>query len=220
MQQDEGEHYAAGASSRCSGEVPDEALVERVRAGETAMYEVLMQRHNTRLQRIARRVLSNEADVEDVIQEAHYNAVRFIRQFSGRSSFSTWLTRIAINAARSWRRQRAHLRESPPIFSVYEPLGAVVSEQRDPEQQAQDKEARQALEAAMRGLPESYRAVFLLRTVKELDTAEVALRLEISEACAKTRLHRAKALLRSRLRARWKRLLPDSAPISVSSFTS
>ena len=219
MNRVETEVRTSGASSHWSGEAPDDLVVERVRAGETALYEVLMHRHNLRLRRMARRVLSNEADVEEVIQEAHFNAVRFIWQFSGKSSFATWLTRIAIHGALSRRRRQAHLQELSADFSVHEPRGAVVSQQRDPEQQLQDKEAREALEAAVRALPESYRAVFLLRAVKELSTAEVAVLLEISEGCARTRLHRAKTLLRNHLRARWTELSPVGAPISISSFT-
>jgi RNA polymerase sigma-70 factor (ECF subfamily) len=204
MNQVETEVRAAGASWRWGAETP--AVLERVRAGETSLYEVLVHRYNPRLRCIVRRVLSNEADVEEVLQETHYNAFRFIRQFSGRSSFATWLTRIAIHAALSRLRHRAYLHELSPISSTGEPLETVVSAQSDPEQQLQDKETREALEAAVQALPEPYRAVFFLRNVKELSTAEGAVLLEISEACAKTRLQRARALLCSRLRERWKPL--------------
>ncbi len=194
---------AAEALSYWNGEVSDEAVLEHVRAGNTALYEVLVRRHNPRLRRMARRVLSNDADVDDVIQEAHCNAFCSIQQFAGRSSFSTWLTRIAIHAALTRLRHRAHLRELSPGCSDHDPLETVVSVLRNPEQQLQDKETLETLNAAVRALPEPYRAVFFLRWIRELSTAELAESLEISESCAKTRLHRAKRLLCSFLRERW-----------------
>jgi RNA polymerase sigma-70 factor (ECF subfamily) len=199
MNQVETEVRAAGASWRWGTETPDHAVLERLRAGETAPYEVLVHRYNPRLRRVVRRILSNEADVEEVMQETHYHAFRFIRQFAGRSSFVTWLTRIAIHAALSRVRRRAYLHELCPISSTGEPLETVVSAEPDPEQQLRDKQTRERLEAAVRALPESYRAVLLLRRFEELSTTEAAALLEISEGCAKTRLRRAQALLRSRL---------------------
>ena len=201
MSQAETEVRAAGAARRWDAEAPDDAVLERVRAGETAPYEVLVHRYNPRLRCAVRGVLSNEADVEDVVQETHYNALRFIRQYSGRSSLITWLTRIAINAALSRFRRRAYSHELSPT-STGQPAESV-SPQRDPEQQFQDKEMSDTLEAAVQALPESYRAVLLLRRFEELSTSEVAVLLEISEGCAKSRLYRAQKLLRSRLRERW-----------------
>lgn len=195
------------ASSLWGGELPDEVLLDRVRAGETALYAVLVHRHNPQLRRAARRVLRDQADVEDVIQEAHYKALRYIEQFSGRASFSTWLTRIAIHAALSRLRNRARRRESDPAPAPYKslppPLETVASTEPDPERQLLRKEAREALRSAVRGLPATYRMVFLLREVKELSTSEVAVLLEITEQCTKTRLHRAKELLTSRLGEKW-----------------
>lgn len=211
---------AAEAASRWGGEAPDEVVLERVRAGETALYEVLMRRHNPQLRRVARRVLSNEADVDEVIQEAHYRAFRSIGQFAGRSSFSTWLTRIAIHAAMSRLRNRTHLHELKTRSYDYDPLETVVSVERDPERQLQAKQTLETLEAAVRALPEPYRTVFSLRVVQELSTAEVAVLLEISEPCAKTRLHRARWLLGSRLRKQWKPVRSNgpSVPASMPAY--
>jgi len=201
MNQTETEIGANGASWHWGEETPDDAILERVRAGETALYEVLVHRHNPRLRCIVRRVLYNDADVEEIVQETHYNALRFIWQFSGRSGFASWLARIATHAALSRLRRRAYSHESSPILSTGERLESIASAQRNPEQQLQDKEMRDALEAAVQALPKPYRTVLLLRKVKELSTTEVAVLLEISEGCAKTRLHRAQALLRRRLHA-------------------
>jgi len=213
------EPWVAEAPSDWGGEVPDEAVLERVRAGETELYEVLVHRHNPRLRRVARRVLSNEADVDEVIWEAHYKAFCSIHQFAGRSSFITWLTRIAIHSALSRLRHRVHLRELSPSSCDSDPLDGVVSFQRDPEQQLHDKEAHEALEAAARTLPEPYRTVFFLRRVQELSTSEAALFLEISEQCIKTRLHRARRLLDGRFPPQWKPLRSNSASAHASSAT-
>jgi RNA polymerase sigma-70 factor, ECF subfamily len=185
--------------TRAAG-LPDEAVLDRVRAGETALYEVLARRHNSSLRRAARRVLANEADVDEVIQETHHNALCSISQFAGRSSFCTWLTQIAVNAALNRLRQRARSRELSPSSFEHDPLETAVSLQRDPEEQLRDKEAQERLAAAFRALPQPYRTVLFLRKVRELSTAEVAHSLKISEQCAKTRLHRAKGLLGRRLR--------------------
>jgi len=198
------------------GEASDEAVLELVRAGNTALYEVLVRRHDPRLRRVARRVLSNEADVDDVIQEAHCSAFCSINQFAGRSSFSTWLTRIAIHAALSRLRYRAHLRELSPN-SDFDPLETVVSVQRNPEQQLQDKETRETLEVAVRALPEPFRAVCSLRWIRELSIAELAGLLEISEPCARTRLHRARRLLCRLLREQWKTVRSKVVSVPASS---
>ena len=216
----ETEVRAPGTSWRWGAETPDDAVLERVRAGETALYEVLVHRHNPRLRRVARRVLSNEADVEEVIQEAHYNAFRFLRQFSGRSSFGTWLTRIAIHAALGRLRNRTYCNDMRHISSVDEPLETVASVQRNPEQQLQAKETLETVAAAVRALPATYRAVFLLCKFQELSTAEVAARLELSETCVKTRLHRAKGLLSSRLRERWKPARSTRASVPASAYSN
>ena len=215
----ESEFRLTGDTSISCGQLPDEAVLERVRAGETALYEVLVHRHNPGLRRAARHVLSDPADIEDVIQEVHYKALRYIGQFCGRASFGTWLTRIAIHASLSRLRHRAHWREvspSPSCFErVHEPFESVVSTEPDPERQLLRKEIREALESAVRALPATYRSVFLLREVRELSTAEVAVMLEISEQCTKTRLHRAKALLCSRLREKYLPLRSSSDQIPI-----
>jgi len=215
----ETEARTAEAPSRWGPEAPDEAVLERVRAGETALYEVLVRRHDPRLRRVARRVLSNEADVDEVIQEAHCNAFCSLRQFAGRSSFSTWLTRIAIHAALSRLRHRPDLRELSPRRSDCDPLETLVSVQRDPEQQLQDKEVLETLEAAVGALPKPYRTVCFLRWAREMSTAEVAEVLEISAECAKSRLHRAKGLLGGRLREQWKPARSNGASVPASSST-
>ena len=176
----------------------DEQVVSQILAGQTALFEVLMRRHNERLYRAARAILRDDAEAEDVMQQAYVNAYIHLRQFDGRSAFATWLTRIAVNDAigRARRRGRsqplgdrdAHI--GPPA------TGSTMDTPRDPEKQAFTGEVRVVLEAAIDALPDGYREVFMLRDVEGLSTAETAECLGVSDSVVKTRLHRARAALR------------------------
>ncbi|MBL8174680.1 MAG: sigma-70 family RNA polymerase sigma factor [Bryobacterales bacterium] len=187
------------------GDASDDHLVARVRAGESSCYEILVARYSGRMRRAARRVLPNQADVDEVVQEAHFRAFCCIHQFAGRSSISSWLTQIAIHVALARRRQKWFGLESSQVSCGFDPLVGIHSLQRNPEQQLRSKEMMETIEAAVWALPHHYRTVFVLRSVQELSTAEVAVMLRISEPCARTRLHRAKGLLGSKLSEQWNR---------------
>jgi RNA polymerase sigma-70 factor (ECF subfamily) len=180
----------------------DSEIVQRVRHGEHALFEILMRRHNQRVYRAARAVVKDEAEVEDVMQQAYINAFTHLHQFEDRSEFSTWLTRIALNEAFA-RRQKMQRLES---FSVPGGDGAsieeVTSTQPDPERQAYAEELRRVLEEAIDELPESYRTVFMLRDVEGLSTSETGAGLGIGDEAVKTRLHRARAMIRKSVSAR------------------
>jgi RNA polymerase sigma-70 factor (ECF subfamily) len=180
----------------------DSEIVQRVRNGEHALFEILMRRHNQRVYRTARAVVKDEAEVEDVMQQAYINAFTHLHQFEDRSEFSTWLTRIALNEAFA-RRQKMQRLES---FSVPGGDGAsieeVTSTQPDPERQAYAEELRRVLEHAIDELPESYRTVFMLRDVEGLSTSETGAGLGIGDEAVKTRLHRARAMIRKSVSAR------------------
>jgi RNA polymerase sigma-70 factor (ECF subfamily) len=161
-----------------------------------------MRRHSRRLHSVAARILESEADAEDAVQEAHLHVLARLDQFAGRSSFLTWLTRIVMNEALMRRRAR---RPSVPIDIPPADGGAnviLISGARDPEQEALQEELGRVLQSALGALPEKYRSVFRMREVDEVDVETVAVRLGISHECVKTRLHRAKVLLRRRLRSR------------------
>lgn len=180
----------------------DEHLVERLRSGELAAYSILMGRHSRRLHSVAKRILRSQSEAEDAVQQAHLRVLERIDQFAGRSSFLTWLTRIVMNEALMRRRgQRPSVALDSPA-----PSGAagviLISSARDPEQEALQQELRRILHSAMGALPEKYRVVFRMREIDEVDAQTVAVRLGISHECVKTRLHRAKVLLRRRLRGR------------------
>ncbi|HTM20774.1 MAG TPA: RNA polymerase sigma factor [Kofleriaceae bacterium] len=177
-------------------ELSDEALVARVRAGEGGLFEVLMRRHNQRAYRAARAIVRNDAEAEDVAQEAWVAAFSHLGAFEGRSAFSTWLTRIVINEALA--RLRRQKRAALPLDE-----GAPMSRAADdPERDAWRAELSALLEGAIDRLPLGHRAVFMLRMVEQLSVAETADSLGLSEEAVRTRLHRARAALRRDLLAR------------------
>ena len=174
----------------------DAEIVERVRAGETALFEILMRRHNQRIYRAARAVIKDEADTEDVMQQAYINAFTHLSQFQDRSQFSTWLTRITVHEALARRRKRK------PEETPEDVMETLTSPQPDPERQAYAAELRRVLEAAVDSLPETYRLVFMLRDIEGLSTSETAAGLELGDEAVKTRLHRARAMVRSAITER------------------
>ena len=174
----------------------DEEIVARVRAGETPLFELLIRRYNQRLFRVARSILRDEQEAEDVMQHAYVSAFAHLGQFEGRARFSTWLTRIAVHEALARARRRARLKGLDDM-SEASPLPYSPRDDRpDPEQQAQAAELRRLLEAAIDELPGIYRTAFVLREAEGLDTLEVAECLEISEVAVRARVHRARVLLR------------------------
>jgi RNA polymerase sigma-70 factor (ECF subfamily) len=180
--------------------VTDEALVPRILAGETALFELIMRRHNQRLYRAARAILNDDAEAEDVMQETYVRAFAHLAQFRGDALLSTWLTRIAAHEAFARVRQRRRLAALPPDDNDVETLPmADRPKPSDPEREANNAELRGLLERAIDELPETYRTVFVLREVEGLSTATTAECLGVSEEVVKTRLSRARARLRDGL---------------------
>ena len=181
----------------------DEEVIERVRGGDTRSYEILTHRYRRRFQGVVYRILRNDAEVEDTIQEAHMHALRHLSQFAGRSSFCTWLTRIVIHEAFSRARVLRRFQQLDPASPAEEGEIPLTSNFPDPERQMMDKELRGILEYALETLPEHYRAVFVKREIDQMSTAETARALEISEACVRIRLHRARLMLCKRITERF-----------------
>jgi len=171
----------------------DDELVARIVAGDAALFEILMRRHNQRIYRAVRAVLRTDDDVEDVMQQAYLNAYTHLGQFDGGAQFSTWLTRIAVNEALSRRRRNALFVQGDDDMILADETTP------DPEQQASASELREVMEREVAALPDSFRTVVVLRDVEGASTNETASILGISEDLVKTRLHRARALLRDRL---------------------
>ena len=176
---------------------PDEEVVARVLQGETALFEIIMRRYNQRLFRAALAILRDEAEAEDVTQDAYVRAYQHLNQFAGRAAFSTWLTRIAVHEALARAGRRRQLEDLEGMVMLKgENRRELTSHLASPEQQASIGEISKLLEAAILSLPEAYRTVLMLRDVEEMSTAETASALNLTEENVKVRLHRARVLLR------------------------
>lgn len=180
----------------------DEQVVERVLAGETALYEIIMRRYNQRLYRVVRAILRDDSESEDVLQDAYVRAYEHLGQFEGRAPFSTWLTRIAIHEAFARIRRRNRFEQLDAASHNGETLVNSSNPPVDPEQTTSKAELTRLLEEAVLALPEQYRTVLMLRDIEEMSTAETAAALSISEVNVKVRLHRGRALVRKHLFAR------------------
>ena len=140
--------------------LPDEEVVRRVLEGETALFELIMRRYNQRLYRVARAILRDDAEAEDVMQDAYVRAYEHLAQFAGRSQFATWLTRIAIHEAlgRSKKRRRTEQFGADDGNEVTINAEAnLEANTLDPEEQLKVSELGRALEDAILSIPEQYR---------------------------------------------------------------
>jgi RNA polymerase sigma-70 factor, ECF subfamily len=189
------------ANARSAGWT-DEQIVERVKSGDTALYEVVMRRYNQRLYRIARAILHDDGEAEDVMQAAYVRAYEHLHQFAGRAPFSTWLTRIAVHEALARLRLRDRNQQLDDTGHEGDFPMKIADTSLDPEQCASRAELNHLLEQALLGLPTQYRAVVMLRDVEDLSTSETAAALELSEENVKIRLHRGRAMMRGWLYSR------------------
>lgn len=196
---------AAAAQS----ELKDEEVVARVLSGEIALFEILMRRYNQRLYRVSRIILRDDAEAEDVMQDAYVRAYEHLHQFAGKAAFSTWLTRIAIHEALARKRRRGRQEELDALPMNGESMSIMKSSDPTPEATTATTQARELLEQAIERLPETYRTVVVMREVEDMSVAETASSLGVTEAVVKTRLHRAHAMLRKELYSRAKDRAPD-----------
>ena len=182
----------------------DLELAGRIAHKDHAAFETLMRRHNSRLFRVARAVLKNDADAEDCLQEAYLQAYRNMASFQGTANLNTWLTRIVVNEAlMRLRRDRRH--------GVVVPFGSSSQHVDDPEIMVADErqelpsratlrhEIRQIVERRVDELPLAFRTVFVMRDVEDMSVQETADALGIPASTVRTRLFRARALLREAL---------------------
>jgi RNA polymerase sigma-70 factor (ECF subfamily) len=183
----------------------EEALISRLRAGENAAFDELARSAGGRLLAVARRMLSNEEEARDAVQETFLNAFKSLDRFDGRAQLATWLHRICVNACL----MRLRTRRRRPESAIGELLPTFHDDghQRNPagawrplsEGDIEAAELRAMVRAKVEELPESYREVLLLRDIEQLDTDETAELLGMSEANVKTRLHRARQALKALL---------------------
>jgi RNA polymerase sigma-70 factor (ECF subfamily) len=179
--------------------LPDSQLIRRVLAGETPCFEILVHRHSQRVYRAARAILRDDEEAADVAQETFVRAYRKLRQFAGRAKFSTWLTKIAVYEAGARRRKSQSRASAAREPEVRREAGTEQDSGFNPERGVLVREVRALLEAAIEDLPDHYRIVFVMRVVEEMSTAETAEVLRLSQDVVKTRLRRARALLREKL---------------------
>jgi len=180
------------------GDVPGE--IDRLIAGDRAAFEALMRRHNRRLYRLARATLRDGAEAEDALQEAYLQAFRSISQFRGDAALSTWLSRLVLNECFGRLRRRDRRENVIPMVSANnEATQSCVDESESPDAAMARAQVRSLLERRVDELPDSFRTVFVMRSVEDLSVAETALLLGIPEETVRSRHFRAKSLLRAAL---------------------
>jgi len=179
----------------------DDALVARARAHDPAAFELLMRRHNQRVYRVVRALLRDGPEIDDVIQQAYLNAFQHLDQFTGAAPWSTWVCRIAINEALARLRQGGRFisMDSADEDGMANPSKAP---EADPERAAAGREFGRLVEQAIDNLPQTYRAVLIMREIEGMSVFETAAALDVEEGVVKTRLHRARAALRSAIEDR------------------
>jgi RNA polymerase sigma-70 factor (ECF subfamily) len=187
----------------------EQELLTRLRSGDESAYAELVRSHGGRLLAVARRIVRNEADAQDVVQEAFLSAFRGLDGFSGQSRLGTWLHRIAVNAAlmrlrRQERRADRPISDLLPRFSADDHQAEPAASWTPALEHLQTQELRAMVRQAIDELPDSYRTVLMLRDIEELDTEETARQLQVSVGVVKTRLHRARQALRTLLDARFR----------------
>jgi RNA polymerase sigma-70 factor (ECF subfamily) len=186
-----------------SAYAPDDlALVQRALAGEGNAFRLIMRRNNQRLYRLARGIVHDDSEAEDVVQEAYVRAFAHLRDFRGDASLSTWLSRIAINEAlgrvRNARRQ-ADLDPGVETPTEAQVIPFPLNAEFDPERNVAQRQIVQLVEAAIDALPDEFRTVFVARVVEGLSIEETADLLDIVPETVKTRLHRARVMIRKQL---------------------
>jgi RNA polymerase sigma-70 factor (ECF subfamily) len=192
---------------------PDSLLVERAQKNDDAAFAELVRRHERRVYNICYRMLGSEEEASEALQDAFLRAYQFIKKFKGKSSFYTWLYRIATNVCLTRLRKRkttlvdsfekdevsGELRRRKPIFLSTDVLGDIPDASQNPERLVRQKELREALNQAVEELPTDFRSVVVLRDFEGLSNREVSKVLNLSVPAVKSRLHRGRLFLRNRL---------------------
>lgn len=189
-------------------------LVGLAQSGHADAVRVLVRRHNQRLYRVARSILRDDSEAEDVVQETYVRAFTSLSEFRQESSLATWLTRIALNEALGRLRRRRDMVELETLDTTERDRAQIIpfpliKPDDNPEFSAARQQVRRLIEAAIDKLPEPFRIVFILRDIEELSIEETAVQLGLRSETVRTRLHRAHALLRKTLDAQVASALED-----------
>lgn len=195
----------------------DTALVGLAQSGHREAFRHIMQRCNQRLFRVARGVVNDDAEAEDVVQQAYVNAFEKLDTFRGEAALLTWMTRIVLNEAYGRLRQRRPTVGIEQIEASQSDGGRIVAfpskfGNEDPAAVAARAQIRRLVEHAIDALPEPFRIVFVMREIEECTVEETAFALELRAETVKTRLHRARRLLRTALHGTLSATLTDAFP--------
>jgi len=180
-------------------------------------FRIIMQRHNQRLYRVARSVLRNSVEAEDAVQEAYAAAFSHLASYRGESPLAAWLSRIVMNEALGRFRRKPGPADFAPLEAVREaeiiPFPSSAP-QDDPERTMAQRQILQLVETATDALPEVYRVVFMIRVIEGMSVEETAHLLGIKPETVKTRLHRARQLVRDQLNKQIGPVLMDAFPFA------
>jgi|SRR5687768_606585 len=185
----------------------EKELINRIKQGETELFEIIIRRLNPFLYKIGRSYGYEHHDVEDLMQESFIAAYINLEKFEARSTFKTWITRIMLNGC--YRKSQKH---SSQLEKTVENLENMVQtpvfqseSSNDLNNKLMKKEVREVVETALLKLPVDYRLVFSLREMNDMNTAETAALLNITESNVKVRLNRAKVMLRNKIEKMYSR---------------
>ncbi|TIT89304.1 MAG: RNA polymerase sigma factor, partial [Mesorhizobium sp.] len=209
---------ALQAAAIAAADDGDMALVRRALAREADAFRSIIKTHNQRLYRIARSVVRNDAEAEDIVQEAYMRAFASLDAFRGDASLATWLSRIVINEALGRLRKKKRIvamPENPEAQIIRFPLNPNdLNPSDDPERTMAQRQILGLVERATDSLPDVYRTVFVARVIEGLSIEETAELLGIRPETVKTRLHRARALVRKALDDEIGPVLLDAFPFA------
>lgn len=192
-------------------------LVQLARQGEAAAFRAIMQRSNRRLYRIARAVMNDDSEAEDVVQESYVRGLTALASFRGDSSLTTWLSRIVLNEAMGRLRRRRPTVDVDALEDRQALQGDIIpfpltSREPDPERAIAQRQIKALLESAIDELPDSFRTVLMARAVEGMSIEETAELFDLKPETVKTRLHRARQLLRDALEKQIGPVLTDAFP--------
>lgn len=192
----------------------DDVILERVIDGDIDAYEGIMRHHNQRLYRLARSIVTDDAEAMDVVQETFIVAYERLQELKDPAALPAWLARITRNTAlmRLRKSRRLHYMDEPEFDNVLN-LSTAITRPEQPETTLANKQLRQMLEQFIDELPDAFRAVFMMRAIEQCSVATTAELLDIEAATVKTRYHRARLLLQKRLMA-----YSDSIGVAVHEF--
>ncbi|MGE0004533.1 MAG: RNA polymerase sigma factor [Parvibaculaceae bacterium] len=195
----------------------DLELALRAQTRDTDAFRAIIRRHNQKLYRLARSIVRNDSEAEDVVQETYVTAFAHLASFRGEASLATWLSRIAINEALGRLRRK---RRAAAVIAA-EPLGdahiipfPLATSGDDPERAMAQRQILSLVEQATDALPDAYRTVFVARVIEGLSTEETASLLRLKPQTVKTRLHRARDLVRKQIDARIGPIMLDAFPFA------